>query len=246
MKVNEPPPVQPKRIVGRRRSVPPAGGAGGSRSEDSPDGHEDQAPEHDTTAVQGVAADGIAPSVREAMANLIGEVAELREALDQSNKRLDYLTTLADQDSLSTLLNRRAFVRELSRALVLARQGQVGSTLIVLEIENLKEINVRLGMAAGDAAIEHAAGIVRDQFAEGTVAGRLGGAEFGLVLVGEPVDPARAQAQNLALALAARPLIWEGKEISLALQWGLHSLRSGEDANAAMNAADRAMRWPDI
>ena len=87
------------------------------------------------------------------MTNLIGEVANLRAALEHSDKRLDYLTKLADQDLISTLLNRRAFVRELSRALVVARQGQVGSTLIFLEIETLKEINIRHGLAAGDAAI---------------------------------------------------------------------------------------------
>lgn len=192
--------------------------------------------------MHGVQSDEFTPSVQEAMTNLIGEVASLREALDQSNKRLDYLTKLADQDPISALLNRRAFVRELSRALVLANQNQIGSTLIFLEIENLKDINIRHGMAAGDAVIEHVAQIVQDQFAEGTVAARLGGAEFGLVLVGEPADFARTQSERLAAALATRPLIWDGNEIILAIQWGVHSLLSGEDANAAMNAADWAMR----
>jgi len=234
------------RGVGRGRSVPPADSAGGSGGNASANGREDSAREHDFAAVHGVDLDEFTPGVREAMATLIGEVASLREALDQSNKRLDYLTKLADQDSISALLNRRAFVRELSRALVLARQSRIGSTLIFLEIENLKAINVRYGMAAGDAAIEHVAEIVRSQFAEGTVTGRLGGAEFGLVLVGEPADAARAQAERLASVLAARPLIWDGGEIALAMHWGVHSLLPGEDVNAAMNAADRAMREPDL
>jgi len=194
--------------------------------------------------VHGVATEEFTPSVQEAMANLIGEVASLREALDRGNKRLDYLTKLADQDSITTLLNRRAFVRELSRVLVLAERNRIGGAMIFLEIENLKEINIRHGLTAGDAVIEHVAGILQGGVIDGTVAGRLGGAEFGLVLLGEPADSARLQAAGLAEAVTARPLIWEGWEIRLAMQWGVHSLLSGEDANAAMNAADRAMRAP--
>jgi diguanylate cyclase (GGDEF)-like protein len=243
MKVNEPPPVRPTRKIGRGALVPPPRQAGGARS-DAPD-QEETTPDHDSVAVQGVPAEAFTPSVEEAMTRLIGEVADLREALDQSNKRLDYLTRLADQDSISALLNRRGFVRELSRVLVLAEQSGVASSLIFLEIGNLKKINIRHGLAAGDAAIEHAARIVRDRFVQGTVAGRLGGAELGIVLIGEAADAARRQAQHLAAALAENPLIWEGQAIALAMQWGVHSLAVGEDAQEAMNAADRAMRGSD-
>ena len=242
MKVNEPPPVQPTRRIGREALIAPTEQAGGSKG-DAP-GHEKPTPDHDSAAVHGVVAEEFTVSVQEAMTRLVGEVAGLREALDQSNKRLDYLARLAAEDSLTALLNRRGFVRELSRVLVLAEQSGVGSSLIFLEIENLKQINIRHSLAAGDAVIEHAARIVRDRLAQGAVAGRLGGAELGIVLVGEPPEEARRHAQSLAVALAADPLIWEGQAIALAMQWGVHSLAPGEDASAAMNAADRAMRGP--
>ena len=159
MKVNEPAPVQPTRKIGRHALVPPTEQAGGSAG-DAP-GHQEPAPDQDIAAVHGVVADEFAFSVQEAMTKLIGEVAALREALDRSNNRLDFLTMLADEDSVSALLNRRGFVSELSRVLVLAEQSGVASSLIFLDIENLKDINIRHGLAAGHAAIEHAAGIVR-------------------------------------------------------------------------------------
>ena len=68
-------------------------------------------------AVHGVAEDDLTPNIRGAIVGLIAEVASLREELDQSRNRLEYLTALADQDSALQLLNRRAFVRELTRAL---------------------------------------------------------------------------------------------------------------------------------
>ena len=59
MKVNEPPPVQPKRIVGRGRAVPPAEQAGGSGGGGS---HDEPAPDQDSAAVQGGVAKGIPPA----------------------------------------------------------------------------------------------------------------------------------------------------------------------------------------
>lgn len=197
---------------------------------------------HDVAAVHGVEEDDLTPNIRGAMVGLIAEVAALREALDQNRNRLEYLTALADQDPVSLVLNRRAFVRELSRALTIAQRRRTDSSLIFVEIENLKSINSQLGLAAGDAAIEHVAGIIQGQVPDGNVIGRVGGAEFGIILIGETEEVAIARAEALADAVMSRPLVWENAEAPLALNWGTHFLRDDEDAGAAMNAADRRMR----
>ena len=135
-------------------------------------------------------------------------------------------------------------MRELSRALNIARQHDSGSSLVFLEIEGLRELNVRYGLASGDAAIEHVATILQARLSDGTVVGRLGGAEFGLILIGELPDAARLRGDALAAAVAAQPLYWEGHEIWLTLRIGIHHLQVDEDVNAAMNATDRELRHP--
>ncbi len=244
MKVEEPPPIQPTRQVGIEQSVPPADAAGESRDHRRSERDDGEGAHnlHDVAVVHGVDEDDLTPNIRDAMVGLIAEVATLREALDQNRNRLEYLTMLADQDSVSLVLNRRAFVRELSRALMIAQRRGTDSSLLFIEIENLKSINADLGLAAGDAAIEHVAGIIQSQTPEGDIVGRVGGAEFGVILIGEQEAQARERAEALAGLVLTRPLIWENAEVHLALIWGTYFLNGGEDAGAVMNEADKRMR----
>jgi diguanylate cyclase (GGDEF)-like protein len=244
MKIEEPPPIQPSRQVGIEQSVPPADATGGSSDNRRSRQDDGDAPHelHDIAIVHGVDEDDLTPNIRDAMVGLIAEVATLREALDQNRNRLAYLTTLADQDSVSQVLNRRAFVRELSRALMIAKRRGTDSSLLFIEVENLKSINTTLGLDAGDAAIEHVAGIIQSQTPEGDMVGRVGGAEFGVILIGEREDQASERAETLAETVIRRPLIWENAEVPLTLIWGTYFLTGGEDAGAVMNKADRRMR----
>lgn len=244
MKVEEPPPVQATRQVGTEQTVQPPDATDGSRDDRRSDGDDrDPAPKlQDVAAMHGVEEDDLTPNIRSAMVQLIAEVADLREALDRNRHRLEYLTMLADQDPVSQVFNRRAFVRELSRALSIAQRRNTASSLLFVEIENLKAVNTRFGLAAGDEAIEHVAAIIRGDMPEGNVIGRIGGAEFGIILIGEQEDLASARGEALADAVAARALVWESEEIPLKLIWGMHALQGDEDAGSALNAADRQMR----
>ena len=231
--------------------MPPADATGGSRDDRraKPDEREVSQELKDVAAVHGVEEDDLTPNIRGAMVGLIAEMASLREALEQNRNRLEYLTALADQDPVSLVFNRRAFVRELSCALMIARRRHTVSSLVFVEIENLKSVNSRLGLAAGDAAIEHVAGIIQTQIPEGNVIGRIGGgggAEFGVVLIGEPEELARDRAQALSDAVTERPMVWQSTDVPLSLIWGTHFLQDGEDAGDAMNAADRRMRVLDV
>ncbi len=244
MKIEETPPIQPARQVGIEQSVPPADATGESRDQrrSNPEERETERELQDVAAVHGVDEDDLTPNIRDAMVGLIAEVATLREALEQNHNRLEYLTMLSDQDPVSLVLNRRAFVRELSRALMIAQRRGTDSSLLFVKIENLKSINTEHGLAAGDAAIEHVAGIMQAQIPEGDVVGRVGGAVFGIILIGEQEAQTQERAETLAATVAERPLIWENAEVPLTLIWGTRYLHGDEDAGEAMNAADREMR----
>ena len=143
---------------------------------------------------------------------------------------------------MSLLLNRRAFVRELTRALSIARRRNTSSSLIFLEVDNLKSVNKQFGLSAGDAAIELVGSVIENNVPDGNVVGRVGGAEFGVILSGEPEELAQERVKMLADIVSGQPLVWESNEISLRLVWGVHFLQDDEDSGAAMNATDRQMR----
>ena len=195
----------------------------------------------DGASVLGIPQGELTPKVQEAITQLMAEVDSLRQELEQSMSRIEYLEELADQDTLAPVANRRAFVRELSRNLSYAERYGTPSSVIYLDLNGLKQLNDTKGHAAGDAAILKVAKILASNVRESDIVGRLGGDEFGVMLSHADEDAARSKAEFLAKSIAADPLEWEGGTIALEVAFGVHTIRGGGDAGAALEAADKAM-----
>ena len=195
----------------------------------------------DAASVLGIPANELTPKVQEAITQLMAEVDTLRQELNESKNRIEYLEELADQDTLAPVANRRAFVRELSRNLSYAERYGTPSSVIYLDLNGLKQLNDGKGHAAGDAAILKVAKILAGNVRESDIVGRLGGDEFGVMLSHADEDAARNKAEFLAKTIAEDPLEWQGEEITLDVAFGVHTIRGGGDAGAALEAADKAM-----
>ena len=192
-------------------------------------------------SVLGIPQGELTPKVQEAIVKLMEEVDPLRQELDQSLSRIEYLEQLADQVSLAPVANRRAFVRELSRNLSYSERYGIPSSVIYFDVNGLKQLNDTKGHAAGDAAILKVAKILARNVRESDIVGRLGGDEFGVMLSHADEDAAWSKAGFLAKRIAADPLEWEGGPIVLEVAFGVHTIRVGGDAGAALEAADKAM-----
>ena len=97
-------------------------------------------------------------------------LVELRERADQ----------LARHDSLSGLANRRALMDTLERHLG-GRRSRDGLGLVLLDLDNFKDVNTQFGHQGGDRVIAAAAQGLIDAAREGDVVARLGGDEFAVV-----------------------------------------------------------------
>lgn len=183
----------------------------------------------------------LTPRVCEAMAELMGEIAELRVQQRRVQGRLDRLSRLADLDPLAPVVNRRAFMRELTRAMSYARRYGTPGCLVYFDINGLKTINDRYGHAAGDAVLVRVAQVLVENLRESDVVGRLGGDEFGVVLRRADAATGREKAAALAAVLAGTPLAWNGEEIALSVAIGCHAFSPDDDADHALADADRAM-----
>ena len=69
----------------------------------------------DPTALVGIPECELTPKVRATLEGLIGEMQHLRLDLEREKKRTHHLETLADQDALTPILNRRAFMARWGR-----------------------------------------------------------------------------------------------------------------------------------
>lgn len=195
----------------------------------------------DTAAVLGIPEAELTPRVQGAIASLLGELQGLRGQLDRMMQRVADLERLADRDTLTPLVNRRAFLRELERTA--AHVGRHGSTaaLALIDLDGLKAINDSLGHAAGDAAILQVGEVLTEQTRRTDLVGRLGGDEFVVLFVQSDVDQARAKMLDMQAALARRPLRFGQAVVPLDFSFGVQAVVPEMSAEALIEAADKAM-----
>jgi diguanylate cyclase (GGDEF)-like protein len=193
------------------------------------------------TSVLGIPEGEFTPRVRDAIMGLMGEVDSLRRELSQTRARLDEAEKTADQDQLLPLLNRRAFVRELTRYIAFSGRYNTPAALIYFDMNHLKRINDTYGHAAGDTALRHFAETLLSHVRDSDCVGRLGGDEFGVLLTHADQEQALKKADVLAEALRATPPVWNGTAIPVSFSYGAFELKSGDNADIAMARADEAM-----
>lgn len=149
---------------------------------------------------------------------------------------LKQMASLARQDPLTGLLNRRAFAQALEAAVERAEETPFG--VLLIDIDHLKAINDQYGHEAGDQAISAIADRLRHALRESDTIARLGGDEFAVIAHGV----SRAVFQELARRVERQLTVTldhhEPPVTVTASVGGAHSL----DGTAhLMRAADAAM-----
>jgi diguanylate cyclase (GGDEF)-like protein len=195
----------------------------------------------DEAAVLGIPEAEFTPKVRAAIMTLMAEVDRLRIELDRAERRIAELEGLADHDPMLPVLNRRAFVRELARAIAFTERYKIPSSVVYFDLDDFKEVNDTFGHAAGDAALTHFTELLLANIRESDVAGRLGGDEFAVILPNARLKSAQGKAASLSALVKRSPAIWQGQAIALSCSTGVCDFRPGESAQEALARADQAM-----
>jgi diguanylate cyclase (GGDEF)-like protein len=156
-----------------------------------------------------------------------------------SANQLEQLRVLADQDPLTGLPNRRAFMRELEHEVARARRYGHPLTLAIGDVDHFKEINDTHGHPAGDRALCAVARTLRAGLRSNDGAFRLGGDEFALLLPETTYDEAAEVVRRLYAGFrqsAPEPFA------ELQMSAGFATLPAdGGDAEALIRSADAAL-----
>jgi len=146
-------------------------------------------------------------------------------------------------DDLTGLLNRRALDARLAEECARAARYGTPLSLVVLDLDNFKEVNDHYGHAAGDALLRAVGVLLRSELRTADIAVRYGGDEFALVLPGVTKTGAWAVAEKILGSL--RTLATEagdGPRVNTTCSVGVASFGDVfRDADSLLHGADSAL-----
>lgn len=146
--------------------------------------------------------------------HLLPTEAELRILRTFANQALaavsdaahvDQLQALARVDELTGVMNRRAFFERLDSDLDRARRARSSLALVLYDLDQFKALNDDHGHPAGDAALRSFTRILERNVRASDAVGRVGGDEFGLVLVGADAGDVATILERIARTLETDP-----------------------------------------
>ena len=185
-----------------------------------------------------VAARADGPWIRAQERAQLRSFADVVAPLVYARLEAEELRRAALTDQLTGLANRRALDNELDR---ICRSG-VDVCLLLLDVDGLKEVNDELGYQQGDHLIAALARSITEAVDEGTVAARMGGDEFVVILPDVTEKQARRQAKRILRRFGRQPLHRRVGEISGGVSVGVVEGRPGEGPRDLVRRAARSMR----
>jgi diguanylate cyclase (GGDEF)-like protein len=165
---------------------------------------------------------------------VIHDVSELRGL----TRKMSYQAT---HDPLTGLINRREFERRLDEAMDSAHAEEAVHMLFYMDLDRFKAVNDSCGHLAGDNMLREVAALIKDKVRDSDFVGRLGGDEFGAILIGCPIEKARQIAIDICNAIAGYRFVWKDKIFNIGISIGLVEISHASGTlQDVMSAADSA------
>lgn len=138
------------------------------------------------------------------------------------------LSSLANTDTLSQLLNRRGFFTKSREALSNPKNIDKNVSVILLDIDFFKRVNDQFGHETGDQAIKWISQHIKEQFLNVGISARIGGEEFAILLPDYSLSAAKNDAEQLRKNISIQPFCHDGQHISLSVSAGVSNAINGE------------------
>jgi diguanylate cyclase (GGDEF)-like protein len=169
---------------------------------------------------------------------LLEELASSAGPMIENARRFLEARQLAELDALTGLHNRRYFDEVLDREVARANRYSRSLALILLDLDDFKAVNDRIGHLAGDALLAELGERVREALRSADIACRVGGDELAVILPESTFEDAQQLYDRLQAAITARPLA--GGE-RMGVSGGLAELERDDDARSLFQRADEAL-----
>lgn len=148
---------------------------------------------------------------------IVTQVQDISERKELAG-RLEYVL---DHDFLTGLLNRRQFEQELAKEAQRAARYNVPGAVLLIDIDNFKDVNDTFGHRAGDDVLKGVAGLLRQRLRHTDVVARIGGDEFAALLTQTDADRAQIVADEVVKALGRETAVLADQSIRITASVGV-------------------------
>ena len=167
-------------------------------------------------------------------------LAALLRRLEASNRAIE---SLARQDSLTGVLNRRAMEERLEHELARIQRHGGQLAIAMFDIDGFKPINDRYGHFMGDEVLRAVVARTSRALRECDYIARFGGDEFVLVLPGADERAAHVVAERLRCAIVNQAFTYEGQSLEFSISIGVSHWVPGDSVESLLHKADVALYY---
>jgi len=176
-------------------------------------------------------------------ASMAASVSDNTRMLEQMvRERTEELQRLAYRDQLTDILNRRGFIDAYEAVQRGRSTGSDRMGLMVIDLDQFKQINDTFGHMAGDLVITETARRLTDIIRPTDVCGRWGGDEFIVLINGLGAQSLRAIAEVVRQAVTGTAItLADGRQVKLTVSVGTCLVDRGDSIDAVVDMADAAL-----
>jgi diguanylate cyclase (GGDEF)-like protein len=166
------------------------------------------------------------------------ELAERVAPAIENARRFREARKLADLDALTGLHNRRYFHETLAREVDRAQRYQRRLSVVMVDVDDFKEINDRIGHLAGDAVLAEIADRIRQVVRSADVPCRVGGDELAVIVPEVEVGQARQLVGRIQRAVSSQPIARAGR---VRVSAGVADLQPNDSPTSLFERADESL-----
>ncbi len=199
-------------------------------------------PATNLTSAQGMEfeVEGVCSPIHSPEGEIMGAVLVLRDVTEAREMQRKLLWQ-ANHDSLTGLINRRAFEERVARVLGSKRKAEFPMSMLFIDIARFKHVNDAAGHAAGDELLRQLGRLMHSRLRDADLLARLGGDEFSVMLLSCPPDIAEKIAHVLQESVASFSFSWEDRNYQVGVSIGVvHVPPSGASLDECLAAAETA------
>jgi diguanylate cyclase len=178
---------------------------------------------------------------REQLKSLQEKVLVTETELLHLHQELDNASALARHDPLTDALNRKGLEEAMEREVAGMRRKETPLSVSLLDIDNFKKLNDRLGHDAGDRALVHLADVTRRSLRPSDTLARYGGEEFVVLMPDTKLEQGIEAMARLQRELTKAFYMAGNEKILITFSAGVAQLAPEESGTNAIRRADQAM-----